>query len=245
VPRQPREHADVAFCHQPFYKPAALSIEAAGFVCPFHSLASFIHSCRRVTSLLLPTTVAIVLALLRGGSLTRWGQVQLRGWPILICGLLIQLVLFEPPVNRQAWAIAWGPWLWVGSLAAVLAVLLVNGVHHHRPTLLLLPALGVLLNLTVVLANGGYMPRSSEASFVAHGQPTADAAPKLHNTQPMTADSRLTWLGDVFPEPPWVPLANVLSLGDVLLSLGLAVWAYQITRQSETVAPRQVIAGGA
>jgi len=34
-------------------------------------------------------------------------------------------------------------------------------------------------------------------------------------------EARLTFLGDVFYVPAWVPFANVFSLGDVLLAVGL------------------------
>jgi hypothetical protein len=41
---------------------------------------------------------------------------------------------------------------------------------------------------------------------------------------------RLTWLGDVIPQPGWLPQANLISVGDVLLSLGAAGCAFAITR---------------
>jgi hypothetical protein len=38
----------------------------------------------------------------------------------------------------------------------------------------------------------------------------------------MTPESRLPLLGDIIPEPSWMPMANVISVGDLLLSLGIA-----------------------
>jgi hypothetical protein len=37
------------------------------------------------------------------------------------------------------------------------------------------------------------------------------------------AHTHLAWLGDVFPLPARVPFANALSIGDVLIVLGVAV----------------------
>ena len=48
--------------------------------------------------------------------------------------------------------------------------------------------------------------------------------PAWHNVAPMSPDTRFPWLGDIFAEPAWVPSRNVVSVGDLLLSVGLA-WA--------------------
>jgi hypothetical protein len=45
----------------------------------------------------------------------------------------------------------------------------------------------------------------------------------------MTDESRLTWFGDVLPEPAWLPLHNVMSVGDVLLASGIAAILYLTT----------------
>jgi hypothetical protein len=41
---------------------------------------------------------------------------------------------------------------------------------------------------------------------------------------PLTDQTRLPWLADIIPEPEWLPLKNVVSVGDLLLSVGTA-WA--------------------
>ena len=38
--------------------------------------------------------------------------------------------------------------------------------------------------------------------------------------------TKLAWLGDVLPEPAWLPGANVVSLGDLLVSAGFMWWAF-------------------
>jgi hypothetical protein len=87
-------------------------------------------------------------------------------------------------------------------------------------------ALGLGLNTLVIVANGGYMPQSREAAAEVWGNPSAatvDSA-RLENTRPMDQTSQLAWLGDTLPEPRWLPRANVLSIGDVMLALGMAGW---------------------
>ncbi len=93
-----------------------------------------------------------------------------------------------------------------------------------------LAALGILLNILVVTANGGYMPQSPEARLTARGIPlVAEGAPaRLLNVAPMTPSSCLTVLADIIAQPRWLPTANVISIGDVLLSVALAWWGFQM-----------------
>jgi hypothetical protein len=88
-----------------------------------------------------------------------------------------------------------------------------------------LAALGVALNVLVISVNGGYMPRLDE------GEPTA-VVTRLSNVRPITTSTQLVWLSDVLIEPGWVPNANILSIGDLLLSTGVAGWAFAATVSS-------------
>jgi hypothetical protein len=88
------------------------------------------------------------------------------------------------------------------------------------------------LNLLVVFANAGYMPQSPEARLEVRGAPAQSVTEsRLRNVLPMTDSTQLGVLGDVIPEPGWLPNANVISIGDLLLGTGLAVWAFNVTRR--------------
>jgi hypothetical protein len=70
------------------------------------------------------------------------------------------------------------------------------------------------LNLAAILTNGGRMPATPEAMEAAG----LDFAVK-HNSV-ASADPALPWLVDRFAAPDWVPLANVFSVGDLVIALG-------------------------
>ncbi|MER3481505.1 MAG: hypothetical protein C4327_13845 [Meiothermus sp.] len=83
--------------------------------------------------------------------------------------------------------------------------------------------LGLWANTLVILANHGHMPVSAEAlrqAGLSHLEPalrnTYDAVHTLMGEQ-----TRLWFLGDVIPVPLEI-FRNVMSLGDVLLMLGIA-----------------------
>jgi len=190
--------------------------------------------------LLIPMLLTSVMGTLRVGSAAGLQRQRIYWWPLALGAIGIQLILFNPPVDRQAWALVWGPWIWVGSLVALLVVLVRNAMENPRGRgAFRLAALGVALNLLVIIANGGYMPQLPSARLAVRGTPVAvlGAAPQLRNIVPSDSDTRLAWLGDVLAQPAWLPKANVVSIGDILLSVALAWWAF---RAITSVGPTQV-----
>ena len=182
--------------------------------------------------LLLPLLVTMIIGALLAGSLAGLQRVRVTWWPLAVASIAVQLVLFSPPLDRQPWALAWGQWIWVLSLVGMLAVLIRNGLRHQPARhAWRLAAAGVAANLLVVVANGGYMPQSPEARLAARGIPLAfEGAPvELRNVAPSGPDTRLVWLGDIIAQPGWLPAANVVSVGDLTLSIALAWWAFQTT----------------
>jgi hypothetical protein len=156
----------------------------------------------------------------RGGG----GRRPLRWQGLALLALGAQVLLFNPPLDSQPWALAWGRWLYIASMLGVLAVLVRNGLRRGAPPQLpwLVAALGLGLNLFVILANGGLMPQAQDALRGTGRTPRPED--RLTNVTPLTEETRLAWLSDILPEPAWLPLTNVVSVGDLLLSAGTA-WA--------------------
>jgi hypothetical protein len=185
-----------------------------------------------VTGLLALSLIGVAVAFVRGGSFAGWARVHVRWSAVAIGSLAVQLVLHNPPIDRQEWALTSGPVIWSLCLAALFASLVRNafGSSAARGPWLL-AAVGVGLNLLVVTANGGYMPQSTEARITTRGTLVARTEPQLTNVRPMTEETPLGFLGDVIPEPTWLPKTNVISFGDLLLALGLAWWTFVVTRK--------------
>ncbi len=83
---------------------------------------------------------------------------------------------------------------------------------------------GGLANLAAIAANGGVMPASA-AALRAAGRPVHSTV--FQNSQAVSG-ARLWFLGDVFAWPAPLPLANVFSVGDVLLVLGAALTLHRV-----------------
>ena len=105
----------------------------------------------------------------------------------------------------------------VGRRPAALGAVLLAVLRNVRIPGLALVAAGAATNLAAIAANGGVMPAAPEA--VAGLGP----APEGFSNSVVMADPALRPLTDVFVLPPWLPFANVFSIGDILIGLGVIV----------------------
>jgi hypothetical protein len=163
----------------------------------------------------------LLVGWLSGGHVERLGDVRIRWSGAAIVGLLVQVALFSPPIT--GWIGGAGPPLYVASSVVVFAAVLRN---LGRPGIVLL-AVGAALNAIVVAANGGYMPVTQEA-LATLGRPAPTGV--YGNTSTAGPGTALPWLGDVIAVPPPIPLANAVSIGDVLIGLGGAVFIARTMR---------------
>ena len=159
--------------------------------------------------------VAIVLASalavpLLGGRLRALAEVRLRLPWLLPAALALQVLAINlpgvpdrlrPPLHVASYLVA-------GTFLAA----------NRRLPGALVVVLGAALNLLAIVANGGVMPASPEAVAAAGLPPDP---PGFANSA-VLPDPRLAFLGDVFAIPRSWPLANVFSVGDVLIAVGAA-----------------------
>jgi uncharacterized protein DUF5317 len=98
--------------------------------------------------------------------------------------------------------------------------------NRHIPGVLLI-AVGAGFNLAAIAANGGTMP-ASEWAWRTAGFPSMTT--EFENSN-VVESARLPWLGDVFAIPKGWPLANVFSVGDVVVVIAVAYFAHSWCRR--------------
>lgn len=165
--------------------------------------------------LLYAIVAGLLVGSVAGGRLSALSRLHIRWLWLAVGGLLFQFALFSPAVAERIGDP--GPLLYVASTLVVFAVLLRNLGLPGLPVV----ALGAALNLLVIIGNGGYMPSDPSAWQALTGVaavPTVD----FTNSALIGPGTTLPWLGDVFLLPRPIPLANVFSIGDVLIAVGIA-----------------------
>ena len=159
--------------------------------------------------------VGVVIGLVGGGSLRRLGQRRFALWPLLPAGVLLQL----PVVDR----------LGVAGLLASYVCLLAFAAANLRMVGMGLVAVGITLNVIPIAVNRG-MPVDPDA-IVAARIATTDELPTLHTDRKHHVrrhGDHLTAFSDIIPVG--APVHEVLSFGDVVLSIGVADVLFHLLR---------------
>ena len=183
--------------------------------------------------LAVPVLFAAAIGFARGG----WPELRVYWWQLAVAALVIQIPLYAAPLGDLVPREVIGPAGTVITTALVLVMLLRNATGHLRLATLIV-ASGVALNLLVIVANGGFMPRDEARAPRAINHP----ASAMTNTVPESSDTRLAWLGDTLAQPGWLPQADLISPGDVLLSLGAAAWLLAASRRRPTTVAEELTA---
>lgn len=165
----------------------------------------------------------LLYALLRGGALTNFAKLRVRHLHLVLGSFAIRLLIDTPFLA--------GPLLraWTAPLFMLSFGLLIWWVweNRHLAGVPLIGA-GVAMNLAAIAANGGAMPVDPAAALYA-GKPIGDAAASdLANVHRAFGEQVQLWvLTDIFPIPAGIPFAAVYSLGDIILTVGVAILCYR------------------
>lgn len=151
---------------------------------------------------------------LRGGDLRRLADLRVEAVWLALASLLLQIAIIDVLESSVPISI-----LAIVHLASYLFAFGFLWANRRMPGLPFVVA-GGAANLVAVAANGGSMPSTHWALELAGKQPANSV--KFTNSG-VVEHARLVFLGDIFPWPKPLPLANVFSIGDVLLVIGAAL----------------------
>jgi hypothetical protein len=168
------------------------------------------------------TAVALLtgglLGVVAGGRPASLAAVSLRWWGALAGGVALQVLAGPLGLGGRP-----GTTAVAGSYLCLVAFALANWALVGMPVVVV----GLALNATVILLNGGMPVRPEAVAAVgldADRISSADLGAKRHIEGP---DDHLTFLGDVVPLRP---LGEVVSIGDVVLAVGVAGLLFRLLR---------------
>ena len=145
-----------------------------------------------------------------------------RIWLVTVA-VLPQLLIFHIPYTAGWFSDSWG-----SAVLVISQLVLLGFVWFNRDLIgIRILGLGLLLNLLVILLNGGLMPLAPETAQALFPELPPDAwiigsrPGSSKNILLLTEDTRLAWLSDTILLPEWFPWTRALSPGDVLIALGV------------------------
>ena len=171
--------------------------------------------------------LAIAVGLLVGLAWAGWHRQPYRPpdlqhlWLVFVAFIPQFIVVYLPITRRLS-----PDWLVVGFLLASQILLLAFVWLNRR--ILGMPILlcGVILNLAVMTANGGFMPISPQTAsrLVSEDRLKIIQTGSRFSTKDVLLrpeNTHFEWLADRFLLPTWFPYQAAFSLGDVFIALGI------------------------
>jgi hypothetical protein len=180
--------------------------------------------------------LGLVIGLVTGLGLSRW-----RGHPyrpptlnhiwLVIVGFLPQFLIIYLGNTR----VTFPDWLAALSIVTSQLILLIFAwLNRHLAGMSIL-IFGLILNMAVMVANGGFMPinpHTAERIIGSERIASYDLGSRIGYKDILITknETRLEWLADRFLPPAGLPYQVAFSLGDVFIAFG-AFWilAYQKT----------------
>jgi hypothetical protein len=176
---------------------------------------------------------------LGAGLVTGFGLSKWRGHPyrspalnhiwLVFIGFLPQFLVIYLANNR----VTIPDWLSALSiLTSQLLLLIFAWLNRHLPGMSIL-IVGLVLNLAVMVANGGFMPinpNTAERIVGTERIASFELGSRIGYKDILlpATETRLEWLADRFLLPVWLPYQVAFSLGDVFIAIGaFGILAFQ------------------
>lgn len=162
--------------------------------------------------------LGLIVGRLRGGRSLHIGNLEFKGWVLIVIGFLLQMLPML--LGRMGWMAHNGPVVAFATLVLVFLIVVLNG---RKPGFLVI-ALGAVLNIAAMAFHGLKMPVYLPA---LRGTGRTELVESIVNNAVLNYSGLETlagwsdYLGKVIPVPRFYPLAQVLSVGDLLISAGI------------------------
>jgi Family of unknown function (DUF5317) len=175
---------------------------------------------------------AILLGLLSGMARAelekhRYQTLELNKPGLVLLAFLVQLCIFQLP--RLGFTLKDG-WSAIALIISQVTLVVFSLINLKNPGFYLL-AIGTLLNIVVMVINGGWMPMTPETISNLYPQANPQSwtvGEHLWNSKNIVLEeemTRLSFLSDRMIIPEWSPYRVAFSLGDVIMATG-AFWLF-------------------
>lgn len=171
--------------------------------------------------------VGIIAGFILKGKITNLADLKLQGFSLILISLAVQLVILATPLATLPWLVQNGNLVYVLSMDVLILGLLYNRRYGWSFWLIII---GTACNIIVVAQNQGAIPVDLNKLSLATGESVTSLSEKfaahteLSYRTPLTPQSELGWMGDVIHIPLPFFDTNVYSIGDIIISIGLAAF---------------------
>lgn len=171
-----------------------------------------------------PALLSLLVAKLRGGRFKNLENVKIKGWYVYIIAAIIQGSLSIINKLHTPWGNKIISDYLIHIIIITYLITIITVALNIKKNYMKIFIIGIILNLIVIVGNGGQMPVSLEGVKGIHTETTLPERGYDIKHRAVTEDSRFVYLADIILIPRPYPLPKILSIGDVFLMLGIFVF---------------------
>ncbi len=166
--------------------------------------------------------LSVVIGWIRGGTLRRFGGISLKTMWIFVLAFILQILLVLLGVNGTSIILNYIRPIYIVSYLLLFIGIVLNIKYRELIVILI----GGLLNLFVFISNSGKIPVTVEGLRLAGLDNIANfvQAGKMSLYIPLSEGVKYGFLGQIITIGQPYPYPQVLSIGDVIIALGLFVF---------------------
>lgn len=170
--------------------------------------------------------LSVVIGWIRGGELSNFQRLSFKKLWLLILALILQIFIVIFGMNNNAFVLDNYKIFYMISYGLLIIYLIVNIVNRQ----LLVILAGVILNILVFISNNGRIPISVDGLRLAGLNDLADlvVGNKLYLYVELTDKVKYGSLSKIITLQKPFPYTAVVSVGDVLVSLGVFIFIQSV-----------------
>ena len=178
--------------------------------------------------MLIIVLIAIIIAVIVNKGLRGIEHKKVEQFYLILLGFAIQLVIFSREFSYSKLNFL-TPILYIYSLLILLIFMVLNLQYKG----IKIAGIGFLSNLAAIVSNGGYMPQDLMKIELVWGQEKVELLKQtghFNNAISMSPNTHLNFLSDIIAIPKPRFLMGVYSIGDVFITIGIAVFIFEFLK---------------
>lgn len=166
--------------------------------------------------------LGLIVAIIRKGKFRNIGDMNINGWYLFVIAGAIQLsISIVKGFNYSPLMEILNKYFTYIHLLTYL-LMIIGVLFNIKKNFMKFILIGIILNFIVIFANGGQMPVSFKgAKGYEHYTEAIPDKPFDIKHKIVSEDTKFVYLGDVIPLSRPYPLARIISVGDIVLMIGI------------------------
>ncbi len=180
--------------------------------------------------------ISIITGLLRGGELERLANIYIKGVYLFAMALFLRIAVEIFEWLDFSFMHSYSPYLIIISYLLLIFV----SMHNIKQPGFKYIILGLLLNAFVITVNGGRMPvliRNGIIKNISTGNFIETQTRTIHSL--INNNTLFAFLGDVITIPKPFPETVIISVGDVMIFIGLFVLIHKTMMREDKVSAEE------